>query len=374
MTTKAAADRKLNKDIREKILEKILGEKEKNNILIDRRAAVGVARDHIMAENIEAIFSHVFKKGYITPRTYKGKKPRTIKTQNHILLSDLHYGALLDGQANTHRYTATEEARRTGKVAYQVAEYKREHRKNCRLNVHLAGDIIHGVLHDPRDGQPLAVQIAGAVHYLTQLILYWASEYPEIHVHCTTGNHGRNKARHEKRATTDKWDSHETTVYQGVKWAISGTNVAKRVKFFIPKTPWYTFDCFGKKGFGTHGDTVLKVGYPGKNINTSNIYKQILEINKAETLPGPFKLFLAGHVHVGSEVRFPGDITFMTNGALVPPDGFANSLGVVESTCGQYMWESTPDYLVGDKRFINVDDADKEASYEDIIKPYDQVL
>jgi len=141
----------------------------------------------------------------------------------------------------------------------------------------------------------------------------------------------------------------------------------------IPLTPYYTYEAFDQLGFVTHGDTVLQPGYPNKSINVSGITQQINSINAAAGRSGgrEFSLFAVGHVHVGSLTHLPGGAVFMSNGCLVPPDAYAVSIGILETACGQWVWESVPGHIVGDARFVTVDErTDKDEKLDQIIKPF----
>jgi hypothetical protein len=64
----------------------------------------------------------------------------------------------------------------------------------------------------------------------------------------------------------------------------------------------------------------------------------------------------------------------ITNGALVPTDGYAASIGLLESNAGQMLFESVKDFPVGDTRFIRVsskDDNNKEL--DKLIKPFESL-
>jgi hypothetical protein len=61
----------------------------------------------------------------------------------------------------------------------------------------------------------------------------------------------------------------------------------------------------------------------------------------------------------------------LTNGCLVPPDSFAMSIGSPDVTCGQYLFESVEKHIMGDQRFIDVDDADGEPAYNKLVTPYE---
>ena len=341
-----------------------------NKNCLDKKASIALAKDMLVARLFIQSLKSRFTKGWATPPKYNGKRLHSPhKRIVNILLSDLHFGSHLDPEECPVEYNTVQESRRLGRVALQVADYKRQYRKETKLVVHLLGDIIQGQLHDPRDGDPLSIQFTAAVHYLTQLVMFWSSQYPNIEVYCTPGNHGRNLSRHPDRAIQQKFDSIETMVYTAVRMAVLNSGV-KNCKFIIPKTPYYTVQLFNSKLFGTHGDTVLKPGYPGRAINVSNLEKQVYKWNAAKNIGGPFDIFVCGHVHFASITSLPGNVSMITNGALVPPDAFSLSIGSPDNTCGQYMFESVEGHAIGDQRFIVVDSADSEPKYNDIIKPF----
>ena len=85
-------------------------------------------------------------------------------------------------------------------------------------------------------------------------------------------------------------------------------------------------------------------------------------------------MFVVGHVHTASVTHLSNGAVMMTNGAMVPSDEYAVSIGLFENFCGQYMFESVKGYPVGDCRFIRVskvDDQNKEL--DKIIKPFDEL-
>jgi hypothetical protein len=283
-----------------------------------------------------------------------------------LALTDLHFGSDLSGEECPLAYGKVEEARRLSKVIKETCNFKRQYRANTQLNVLLGGDIIEGNLHDPRTGAPAAEQLARGIWYLEKAIKILASEFPVVKVYCTSGNHGRNAERHPKRAVDGKWDSWETLIYYSVKRACSGlTNTT----FFIPKTPYVAYPCVGKWCFLTHGDTVLNAGSPGKIINVRNIQEQVNKINAAKPEGHEYSLYICGHVHVGAAVRLQGNKkALVVNGCLVPPSGFSTSLGYFDGNCGQSLWESVENHLLGDYRFLEVDEStDKDTSLDSII-------
>lgn len=328
------------------------------------------AREVLFMDQLGEALRAVFKnKLPAPPSPAKKPKGKTARILN-VVLSDTHYGARLDAREVGRPYGPTEEARRTAAVCKQVADYKRHYRDETELFVHLLGDIIQGALHDARDGAPMAEQVATALRILVQAITYLAHEFPKgVTVFCSTGNHGRNKARHQERGINQKWDSIEMMVYVGLKEAMRDY---KNVKFEIPLSPYYTWKAFDQRGFATHGDTVLNPGYPNRAIQVASITKQINSINAAAGKTGEeYSLFVVGHVHTGSQTYLGSGSVLITNGCLIPPDSFAVSIGIFETACGQWVWESVKGHIVGDSRFITVDHRhDADESLDKIIVPF----
>jgi hypothetical protein len=327
------------------------------------------SREKYFLDKFEYIADRVFPNA-IRPVGFAKKAAPTkgITREVNVLLSDLHFGSDLDPRYVPLKYGKTEEARRLAHVVKQVCQYKTDHRKETRLRVHLAGDIIQGSLHDPRDGDTLSAQVARAIWLLNQAIAHFAANFLEVVVHCTTGNHDRLTSRHHDRATYEKSDSLATIIYYALKVAAQN---AKNVTFDIGRGAYTTYESFGAKCFGTHGDTVLNPGYPGNSINAKALENQINRINATLPNADEYKLFYVGHVHVGTIVHMGNGAVLITNGALIPSDQYSVSIGLFENNCGQWMWESVPGHVVGDSRFITVNGGtDKDSSLDTVIKPF----
>lgn len=327
-------------------------------------------REQIFLNKLEAMLSKYLYKDAKKITAKKTPKVTGITRELNILLSDLHFGSDLNPDFGPMlKYGKTEEARRLAHVVKTVCSYKMDHRNETRLRVHLAGDVIQGQLHDLRDGDILARQCARAIHLLEQAISTFSKNFPEVIVDCATGNHDRNTARHKDRGVYEKSDSLATIIYYSVKKA---TSHLSNVKFDITLKPYVEYDSFGNRCFGTHGDTVLNPGYPGNTINAKNLETQINRINASLPNAEEFKLFFLGHVHVGTVIHMSNGAILITNGPLTPSDQYSVSIGLFESACGQSMWESTPEYVVGDYRFITVNSTqDKDESLDEIISPFE---
>lgn len=300
-------------------------------------------------------------------KPYKSKKQS--KRAINIVFSDIHIGAdVRSEETGVENYGKIEESRRLAAVVREVIDYKPQYRDETELNVLLIGDLIQNQLHDLRDGAPLAEQIIRAIHLLTQAMMQFSANFKKVNVYCSSGNHGRSSARHKTRAVNQKWDSHETVIAYALKTAL---RQQKNVTFHIPKTPYGTYEVFGDQILYTHGDNFINPGFPGSSIQTKSLETQLNKINASLPDNKEFKACVVGHVHTASQTYLGNGCVMITNGALISPDEYAVSIGIVEAQTGQMLFESYPGYAVGDTRFIRVGaKEDKDASLDLIIKPF----
>lgn len=334
-----------------------------------KKFASNLIQDSLFQKQLAASMDKVFSRHTAKINPFKPKKKKATERVVNVMLSDLHFQSLLNPKTVMTPYGAAEEARSIAGIAVQIADYKPQYRDETELYIHALGDWIQNQLHDARDGAPLAHQFAATVHYIVQLLEFLSQQYKKITMSCTPGNHGRNKARHQERATLDKWDSIENMIYYAIKAAVRHL---PNVTVKIPYTPFYTYEVFGMYGFMTHGDTVINIGFPDRTINVAGVSKQINEINSSLEPSKRYVLFGCGHVHIGSTVHLSSGAQLITNAALIPSDQFAVSIGKLYNTCGQQIWESAPEHMLGDNRLMKVTDAIRnDKSLEKIIAPFE---
>lgn len=327
----------------------------------------------VTVENVNTLefiaqFADKVFKGKVKANAYNKPHKETKRVLN-LVLSDLHFGSdISKDETGALDYKKVQEARRFAHVIKETIEYKKQYRAETSLKVLLLGDIIQGNLHDPRDAAPMAEQFCRAVHLLIQGIAQLSEHFKDIEVVCQSGNHDRLVARHQGRAVNQKWDSVSTMIYYSVK---SGCSNLKNVQFNIAKTPYTVYSNFGQKVLVTHGDTFLKLGYPGNNIATKSASNQLNSINAALPDADEIKVMVGGHVHTGSITYLSNGGTLITNGCLVPVDEFAVSIGMTESNSGQMIFESVPGFAMGDSRFIRVTGQhDMDETLDSVIKPW----
>lgn len=338
---------------------------EKKNVKKDNKQTLeSLATADSIARFVESLNIPVIK----PHKPLVAKKP--IKRAISLTLSDLHFGADIKTKETGYLdYGPVEESRRFAEIVKQTIDYKPHYRLETELHINLLGDLIQHKLHDAQAAAPVSEQICRAIHLLSQGFAQIAENFPVVNIRCATGNHGRDLNRHQKRATSGKWDSIETVIYYSLRKILSNY---KNVKFDIPKTPFVIYEVMGHKAFATHGDTVLNIGNPGNSLNIKGIENQVNQINASLRDKEEIKLVFVGHTHCASVSNLNSGTLLVTNGALPPSDDYAVSLGYLENRSSQTLIEITQKHAVGDIRFIRVDaDTDKDTSLDKIIKPYE---
>lgn len=311
----------------------------------------------------QAAGEHLRGKVVATGYARKVSSPR--KRSVCLLLSDLHLGSDLSALDNPLPFRAVQEARRLEYLLRQVLDYKPQYRKDSRAVLLFNGDIIEGqLMHDLRDGAPLAEQKVIAWKYLSAFVAYVAQAYPEVLCVWQNGNHGRDKVRHPGRATSRKWDGHEFEIGWALKEMTSGLrNVTWQLDFRAVSI----IDLHGSTLGLTHGDTEVKLGDPDTKAlaNRSNLDR----INSTRLYGREFDAWAFGHYH--KPRHHPGRPDVIYNGALVPPNGYARGAGYIGEVCGQYLWEAVAGYPVGDLRFVKVGEAqDRDEQLGIMIVPF----
>lgn len=338
----------------------------------NRRLGAAFARQQYVLESIEGFADRVFS-GRIEASKKTAKTPSKIERAIHAVWSDLHFGSDLSAEETaSHTFGRVEEARRMAQITKAISEFKQEHRARTRLHVWLLGDLIQNQLHDHRDGAVISEQICRAIHCLSQSLAYLSRHFHSIDVHCSPGNHGRFTSRHQGRATNQKFDAIETVIAYSLA---ASFRTIKHVKFNIPKQPFASIQSLGVGYFGTHGDTVFHPGNPGQSVNSQALEAQINRMNAdfAHTQKGhKNSVFLCGHVHQPTLLHLGNGASVVINGALVPSDHYAGSLGRFSNAAGQWVFEQTPGHPVGDSRFLRVGpEHDSDARLDKIISPWE---
>ena len=291
------------------------------------------------------------------------------------IASDLHFGATIDdevGGRNTFDWTIA--ARRWSMFIQQVASYKIEARANHQeLHLLLLGDLIQGLIHDydSKKCDDQSKQLAGLTKYLIEGIEYLEPFFKKITVHCTAGNHDRMIHKASKdRAMIDRDDSLVHPIFYFMAMHFNGKS---NVEISVPKTPYIDVTIQGHRLWGSHGDVLVNLPNPAKNLSTAKLEMQLNKINASELDKGktPYEIFCFGHIHQPAHIMTTVGTHVIVNGCLVGLDQFAfNSGCAFTSVPTQTIFEVTKNYGAADIRLVYVSKADNNKELENIISPY----
>jgi hypothetical protein len=285
-----------------------------------------------------------------------------------VHISDVHIGAHIDpDEVIGSRYNYQIAARRLALLAYQVAHYKRDRRGDAPLRLVFNGDLIESDLHGEPGIDLLVNQFDAARQVYTSLIDYLRGYYPRIRVEHASGNHDRLFWRNPGRAMNAKYDSISTMMMRSIEAVFRD---CPDVTFNIPKTPYAAWEMCGKRFLATHGDTVIQAGTPSKSVQLDKIYGQIWRFEASEAAGGRFDAILLGHLHFASLFRVPGRSphAFLNiNGSVVGRSAWTQAMGFAAGPPSQCFWETTSEHAIGDFRIADLDRADDDPRWDDVI-------
>ena len=127
-----------------------------------------------------------------------------------------------------------------------------------------------------------------------------------------------------------------------------------------------------------HGDHVFSkaIGNVGTAINVKALSIAIKNFNSGEVVKGnaPIKLLLLGHVHCYAHFITDDDVEVYIAPSLSGADSYSHSLTINTNFAAQVVFESTPEFILGDSRLIRVLKADKLSELDKIIPTYNKEL
>ncbi len=344
----------------------------------NRKISTAHARDLLYAEHFIAMARPLFE-GRIQASGYAKRHKETIakrqgvhreiiKRHVTLMLSDLHVGAKMPGSENPYQFDFLCAGRRLASILQQVLGYKKQYRAQTQLNLVFNGDLIDGMLkHDEDDGEPLPLQKLAALHFFERYLAELSAAFPFVVVHWQCGNHGRDIARHPGRALNAKWAGHEGELGMVLRMM---TRNLPNVTWHFDRKPWSIIELPGdRRALATHGDTEMAIPSPGKNL--SGVRKTLMHINGTRMYcDRPVDVLLFGHWHEPCLIAVADNQWAVSNGSLVPPNGYARSLNATSPNM-QALFESVADHPVGDFRWLRVGvEDDKNAELDKLIPPF----
>jgi len=326
-----------------------------------------VVSGELLTRSFEKIARDIYK-----PEPIEYFKPNPHAKCERVLiinLSDWHVGANLDPDESGEAFGPLEEARAVACIVKNVLAYKMDHRAETRLIIVGIGDWIENFLHGSNQSSYVPIQIARAQELLRQMIIQFiGGGFLSIDFYGVSGNHDRDVMLHQKRAVKGRWASWATLIYLNLQAMFEHKD--SNVKFHITKKPYAEFEAFGHRYYVGHGDNFLTAPNPGRKLDVNSIMVQALKLNNREVQAGrkPYQVFIVGHVHTPSIIHMETGCALVVNGPLIPPDMYAQSLGIHTAVRGHWLIEAVPNFPIGDHRLLKVNGSEYDKTLDDIIK------
>lgn len=331
---------------------------------------------------LEAVQAKLQPLPKIVPKRFKPSGTEQ-ERQLVLMLNDTHYGLIVhpDEVNDVNKFGWTEACRRSAMMLKETLNYK-VHTRNQVSKVHLVlnGDLIQGLIHGlVYDQMEKSVfQVNGAIHILTHVIAGLAEEFKEVKVHGICGNHEDkpHKREHGKRVSSEKYDSYANIIFYALSAAFRNS---EHVKFNFSKNLFVSLDLPAGRAIACHGDTLFsrQLGNNNTNINVKALSEAIRAWNAAEISRGraPAKLVLFGHTHFYAHFITIDGVEVYIAPSLSGTDGHAHgAYNANTNTIGQVLFESTPKFILGDSRLIRLNEADSDASLDELIPIYRNTL
>jgi hypothetical protein len=340
-----------------------------------------LAKIELFGEQIQKQVNEKITPIKIKPYVSKLKTPKKQKRNIIAMLNDVHYGLKVDPEevGGLNKFSWVEACRRTAYFTKQLCDYKIDKRDEVEtIHIILNGDMIQGMIHDltARTAELLIHQVNGTIHILGHMIATVASNYKKVVVHGVSGNHDDAVHRREGgRVTSHKYDSYTNVVYYSLSAMFKNE---KNISFNFPKSLYGTIDLPAGRIAFTHGDTIFStaLGNPGRTLNTRLLGDELSRFNAGEIEKGNprIRAFLFGHVHSHTELTTYDGTKVIIAPSLSGIDSFAASITINHNQVGQLFFESTEDYIAGDKRLVELIAADKDDTLDLIIPTYKNEL
>lgn len=249
-----------------------------------------------------------------------------------IQLTDWHYGEVvsLKETAGVNRYNRQIAVRRLEAYSEMIRDWVGNKLKGLNFHravVFVTGDMVSGLIHDElvrTNEVGIISQSVEAAHYLAQFLKEVATVFPEVHVVCTVGNHGRDKQKKEAKGQQQSFDR---LVYLMVKEKLANQ---KNLTWDIPEAVYAVTEVEGHWICSQHGNHAVgasPLGIIGYSLirMASKLLNIFMEQGK------PISLTLVGHKHTEQLASWALRKKVLMGPALKGADEFSiNDLGYAD--------------------------------------------
>lgn len=241
-----------------------------------------------------------------------------------LLLSDLHFGAVVDPEeVPTNAYNLEIAKTRLAGIFARARELATEKLHASKIHVCLMGDLVSGLIHDELEvtnDLTAPEQVVEAADALQVGIQELADAIGPVSVVSVSGNHGR--LRQKKRISQRQIESFDWLCAQVIKRGLAERG---EIEFAIPRSPWVIHHVAGLDILIHHGDTIRSwSGLPAYGISRDAFRRKTLLIDHDID----FDLIVMGHLHQHGILPITANLRVIMNGSLIGMDPYADSLAL----------------------------------------------
>jgi hypothetical protein len=196
-----------------------------------------------------------------------------------------------------------------------------------RLVLAVNGDLVTGTIHELErhsDGRNIVETVYGCGRLLADAVAGLATDFENVDVFCTSGNHGRlpDAKRVQQNDPTRSWDT------MVAMFAREMLRHCERIRFEIPYSYSVAYDIEGHTFLQQHGHDLRVFGSnPIPYYGMARYMGQMMALEAMRG--GRISYFTVGHLHNGASIPGPSaGVKMFVNGSVIGGTEFSvNALG-----------------------------------------------
>lgn len=258
----------------------------------------------------------------------------TVSETLHLHFSDWHFGQEVDAERTRgfNVFDSDIARRRVEQVVSSVRSIAARMRRGKgwafpRLVVAVNGDLVTGTIHELErhsDGRNIVESVYACGRLLADALHCFATDFEQIDVYCTSGNHGRlpDAKRVQQNDPTRSWD---TVAAMFAREMLRG---CERIRIEIPYSYSVAYDIEGHTFLQQHGHDLRTFGSnPIPYYGMARYMGQMMALEAMRG--GRISYFCVGHLHNGASIPGPSSgVKMFVNGSIIGGTEFSvNALG-----------------------------------------------
>lgn len=262
------------------------------------------------------------------------------------LMSDAHYGEVVDPEATLGISYNTDIARRRIEHYRDVVCRYKELRETSydvpKLTIAVLGDMLSGMIHEElmaTNEINVTEQSAQMANILWGLCKDFASEFEQVEMILVPGNHPRLSRKPQFK---EKWNNFEYGMGQGIEMALSESKIPN-VTLQRPKSFVYLHEIFGRQIAMYHGDGIKSASFAGIPFYGLKQQREAMQSLLSVLGAGRASMLVMGHFHQHIYWKGP-DCDVLINGSLKGPDEYIMTSRLAANPAEQVLLEFHPEH------------------------------